>query len=195
MKNTNGIPLKHGQNPSLYTFNTRQLVIVTVLSITATVLCLYGNPLVGLLLGALTLAVVSTQVNQQNLCKKHSISSITRLMSDKQLPKDLKVEVTCANKQKYLLITAPTYLKTSYVIVDIINPKHLDVRRLQEKIKYMQLRKVKVFVVLDRSHKETGYLSEQLVPLVGVYQVFGNLDHCLEHIRGQLVQIQAVTIK
>ena len=195
MKNTNGMPLKHGQHPTIHTLTTRQLVIVTIVGTIAFVLCASGNLLMALLLAALTLAVVSNQVNQKNLCKKHSIGSITRLMSDKRLPKNLKVDVTCAHNQKYLLITAPACLKTSYVIVEVVNPKYLDVKRLQEKIKYMQLRKVKVFVVLDRGREETDCLNEQLAPFVGVYQIFGNLDHCLEHIRGQLVQMQGVTVQ
>ncbi|OJJ20202.1 hypothetical protein BKI52_17180 [marine bacterium AO1-C] len=191
----NEIRLMSNQSVTSQQFIKHQVVMVALIGLFTSMLVFYGHVLLALLMAGFALAVIANKVCQGNVCERHAIKSITRLMSAANLPPDLKVEACRKNQQKRLLITSSAYLKKPMVVLDVSEVEQLKFSALQRDIRHLQKQNIKVYVVLDH-HQEGGErLYQKLTPLVGVYHIFGTLDHCLEHIRGQLVQINKVWVK
>jgi len=195
MKHLNEIRLMPNQSINAHQFSAHHMALLAVVSLLSLTLIFYGYVLLALLLGIFILAVVLNKACQGNLCEKHGIKSVIRLMSSSDLPTDLKVETYHKNGQKRLLLTSNTCLKSPFVILDLTETNKPEFKALRVEIQHFQQQKMQVYVIVDRDDSDNECLYEQVTPLVGIYHIFGNLDHCLEHVRGRLVQSNKVSVK
>ena len=195
MKNMNEIRLMPNQTMISPQFAIHQVVAIISITLFTLLLIFYGHMSLALLLGGFTLLFTLNKACQEQACERHAIKSIARLMSAANLPPDLKVDACRKNRQKRLLITSPTCLAAPFLILDLTEVKILKSRCLQKEIQVLQRQQMQVYLVMNRDDENGANLYQQFLPEVGVYHIFGNLDHCLEHIRGQVTQMNQVAVK
>jgi len=194
MKHLNEIRLMPNQSINAHALSAHQVGFIAVVGLLSLTLIFYGYILLALLLGAFTLAVILNKTCQGSLCEKHGIKSVIRLMSSADLPADLKVETYHRNRQKRLLITSQACLKKPLVILDLTDMSKLNTKDLQNEIQYLQRQNIQVYMIIDRGSTTGEDLNKRMTQLVGVYRIFGTLDHCLEHVRGRLVQNNKISV-
>lgn len=188
MKNTTRTQLVPNQHPTQYATPGNQTAVIILLIVSILLISLYGNILFALLLVVLPLAIIFNKQSKDHLCKKHSIAAITRFMSDKHLPADLKVQVSYVHKQKYILLSSPKCPQNKFLLIDIINPDALNVQPLQKEIKHFQQHNYCIYLIVAPEKMLAENLKAQISSFVNVYHIYGSVDHCLEHIRGKLVK-------
>lgn len=195
MKNTTRTQLAPHQYPTQYAAPGNQTAVIIILVVSILLISLYGNILFILLLVALPLAIIFNKQSKDNLCKKHSIAAITRFISDKHLPADLKVQASCVHKQQYILLSSPKYPQSKFLLIDIINPDVLNVPQLQEEIKHFRQNNYCIYLVIAPEKMSVENLKAQISSFVSVYHIYGSVDHCLEHIRGKLIKMTSASVK
>lgn len=194
MKNFEDTSLAKNQCQDAPTLRSSQIAVIFILVSSSLIMGIYGNLILSVCLGILVSTVALKHYIDHNIYNKYSITAISRFMAESQFPNSVQVQVNCMHKQKYVVLSTQKPVKTTVLIIDIINPDLLNLHQMHQELKHYANHQIEVYMIIDGQWEGAEELKKQLEPYISIYNIYNLLDNCLVHLKGKLEKMASISV-
>lgn len=194
MKNIEDNLLAKNQYQDTFTLSTNQIIVVLIFAVLAIFMSIQGNLMLAGCLGTLVFTVLIRHYINQKMYHKYSLHAISQFMTESQFPDNIQVQINYVNKQRYVLLNSQKSTNLAVLIIDITNPELLDLTQMQQELQHYANHDIEVYMIINQQWEGAEALKTQLIPYIGVYNIYNLLDNCLVHLKGKLERMASVSV-
>ncbi|EAY31670.1 hypothetical protein [Microscilla marina] len=194
MKDFNEMSLAKDQcldNPPLC---SRQIAVIFILVLSALLVGIYGHLTLAGFLSVLVLSIIFKRQINYNISKKYALNSISRLMAEAQFPDHVQLQVSCVQKQRYVVLTTQKSTPGQVLIIEILHPELVDIKQMRQALKHYEAHQTEVYMIINSQWEQAAELKSQLAPYISIYRIYNLLDNCLVHLKGKLEQTTSISV-